>query len=191
MTDSRTPEQIEIDALRAHNAELLTDLKAAKRQAGELAAQVEALAGERDTAQASLQAATVGQPVQAMLERVATVPKLLKGLLDEHGYTFASEDGRIVMRDRDGKVPQILSIAGGKTTARDMAFTEDDLTRLLCEDWTTSDKRSAAANDFAHVIKAPQVSGCGSRESVRTSGVATSSTAAPASTPAASPYGIR
>lgn len=190
MTDSRTPQEIEIDTLRSHNAELLAELKAAKRQAGELTEQVATLTGERDTAHADLQAATVGQPVNAMLERIATVPKLLKGLLDEHGYTFANEDGRIVMRDRDGKVPQILSIAGGKTTSRDMAFTEDDMTRLLCEDWATVDKRSAAANDFAHVIKAPHVSGCGTKESVRTNGIATSSAASTA-TPGPSPYGIR
>lgn len=148
--------QVEIDALRTQNAELLTEAKAAKRQLREQADQLQTLTTERDQALTQVRELAVGQPVRQMLERIGVAPDVLQFMLDKHGYQFSHEDGRIVVRDKDGNVPKIWeSGSGGKGEPREVTFTEADLTTMLCESWAERSERSAAANDFGYLIKAP------------------------------------
>ena len=103
MTD-KTPEQIEIDTLRAHNAELLADLKTAKANSKTLAAQVDSLTAKRDQAAAQVQALTIGQPVQAMAERVATLPDVFVAEFERRGWRFEHTDAGLVIRDAEGNL---------------------------------------------------------------------------------------
>ncbi|HZX76161.1 hypothetical protein [Lysobacter sp.] len=148
--------QVEIDALRTQNAELLAEAKAAKRQLRDQAEQVQALTTERDQALTQVRELAVGQPVRQMLERISVAPDVLQVMLDKHGYQFAHEDGRIVVRDKDGGIPKIWERgSGGKGEPREVVFTEADLTTMLCEAWAEPSNRSPTANEFGHLIKAP------------------------------------
>lgn len=165
MTDN-TPDLQELERLRAHNTQLLAELKEAKADAKRLSGELQAAQEARDATGAQLRAMTIGQPVAAMLERISTAPDVLQIMLEKHGFRFELEDGRIVMRDRDGNVPEILEGATktSEGTRRAVRFADDDLSKLLCEDWRPWDQRSEAAKSFASVIKAPEAAGGGAKD---------------------------
>lgn len=190
MTDN-TPDTQELDRLRAHNAQLLTELKEAKADAKRLSGELEAAQQARDTAQAQVQAVTIGAPLRAMLERISTAPDVLQIMLDKQGYQFALEDGRLVMRDHEGNVPEILEGAtnASKGTRRPVRVTDEDLVHLLCEEWHPWDQRSEAARSFASVIKAPEVTGGGAKDRGPAGDLPAPKREAPAA--AANAYGIR
>lgn len=160
----KTPEQAEIEALRAQNAELLGELKTAKGEAKRLAGELQAATTERDQARTEMHRLTVGQPVQALLARIGAAPDVLQLMLDKYGFRFEMEDGQIVMRDQDGNVPQVWPRgSGGTGESRPVTFTADDIASLLSEDWHVWDQRSERAKSFATVLRAPEVTGGGAR----------------------------
>lgn len=184
--------QVEIEALRTQNAELLTEAKAAKRQLRDQAEQLQTLTTERDQARAEVNDLAVGQPVRQMLERISVAPDILQVMLDKHGYQFAREDGRIVVRDKDGNVPKVWERGSrGKGDPRDVAFTEEDLKTLLCEDWNDWKDCSETAKGFAHLIKADNVSGGGAGLPWRGSSSTTQRKDPPAAPAAMSGVGLR
>lgn len=162
MTD-KTPEQIEIETLRAHNAELLADLKAAKASGKTLAAQVESLTAERDQAAAQVQALTIGQPVQAMAERIATLPDLFIAEFERRGWHFEHTDAGLVIRDAEGN-PAMLQDSE-KDEPREARFTEADVRALCLEEWKPASDRHPSRQRFAHLIKADDIRGCGAMQS--------------------------
>ncbi|PNS07835.1 hypothetical protein [Solilutibacter silvestris] len=181
-----TPEQIEIERLRTHNAALLDELKGLKADNKRLGDELTTAHGERDAALAQVESFAVGDPVKRMLDDVSPCPDLMKHLLDREGYTFARENGAIVMRDRDSNIPKIMD----GTTERDMAFTAADLWAVLGEPHKLLEQRSEVAREFAFTFKAPAVNGGGAGPS---HGRVTYPPApTPAPTPTASPaLGIR
>lgn len=191
-TDQTTREaveaQVELARLREHNEALLAELKKVRADVKRQASELEALTAERDQALADVQDTRLGQPVRQMLERISVAPDVLQIMLDRHGYRFAHEDGRIVLRDREGNVPKIVEGSREKPQEREVLFTETDLRRLLCEEWQPPAERSDAAAAFATVIRAHEASGGGARPS---GGASPGPAAAP--TPAHKPvtFGIR
>ncbi|MEW9570854.1 hypothetical protein ABQJ54_03765 [Rhodanobacter sp. Si-c] len=161
MTDQKTPEQIEIDTLRAHNAELLADLKAAKANAKASAEQVTALTGERDAALAQVRAVTIGQPVQAMAERISNLPDVFIAEIERNGWRFEHDGAGIVLRDADGKPVMLRDGA----TEREAKFTEADLRTACLQDWKAASERTDSASRFAHLILMPYASGGGAGHS--------------------------
>lgn len=121
-------DQAEIEALRAHNAELLADLRKAKAKAKELGEQLESLTLERDEARATVQAVKLDSPVSNMAERVSLAPELFLTQWAKE-YAFVLDGDAIVIRDKEGK-PATLKDEKGKQ--RDATFTEADI-RALCE----------------------------------------------------------
>lgn len=182
---NKTPEQIEIDTLRAHNAELLADLKTAKANSKTLAAQVDSLTAERDQAAGQVQALTIGQPVQAMAERVATLPDVFVAEFERRGWHFEHTDAGLVIRDAEGNPAMLQDSA--KDEPREAKFTEADVRALCLEEWKPAGERHASRERFASLIKAIPASGCGAMPSSRV-------TQAPGTTTQAEPatqYGLR
>lgn len=139
----------EIERLRAHNAELLADLKTAKREAKDLAGQLEAVTAERDAARADYQGIALDAPVKQMAERLAVLPD---HFLAEFGkrYTFARDESGIVVRDLEGNP---ATIKDDKGKPRPALFTEADI-RTLCSE-------SDAVQVFNHLLIGSMASGGG------------------------------
>lgn len=176
MTDM-TPDQKEIEALRAHNAELLGDLKRFKAQTKELATQVEALTGERDNANAAVQAVRLDSPVANMLERVSLAPELFAHQFAKE-YTFTLTDDGIAIHDLEGNPAQLTDDKG---KARPAQFTEDDIRKL-----TDASPHKAAFAPITIVCRASGGGAPGSRGGFH------SATAKPGKpSPSPSPYGLR
>ncbi|WNK19362.1 hypothetical protein P1P91_10910 [Halomonas piscis] len=99
----------ELHRLRSHADDLLTEVKAVKKERNELREQVEALTGERDAAQGELNRVTVEEPRRAVFEEVAAKPEVADALerevlhhadiaddgalLDKAGEPLKGEDG--------------------------------------------------------------------------------------------------
>lgn len=164
---SQTPEQIEIETLRAHNAELLADLKTAKGNAKKLAEQAETMTAERDAATAQVQALTIGQPVQAMAERIATLPDVFIAEVERRGLRFEHTGTGLVIRDAEGAPVMLQDDAKGEP--REAQFTEADLRALCLEEWKPASDRHASRERFAAIIKASPASGGGAIPSGRVS----------------------
>lgn len=180
-----TSEQIEIDSLRNHNAELLAELKAAKAASKQLTTQVESLTSERDQALTTLREETVGRPVRALVSRVATLPDHFEVEFERRGYQFVPTDAGIQIQDAEGNVPQVQDHEG--STPRDCTFTAADISSLVLERWKPEAERHPSAIAFSHMVIAPHVSGSGATPSGHAS-PASHQAPAPA---APAPFGIR
>lgn len=159
MTDQNAHER-EIESLRNHNAELLTELKAAKASAKSLAEQVEALTAERDAARTEVRNLSVEQPVSAMLERIGAAPDILRLALDKHGLRFDLVDGKVTLLDADGERP---TVADAKGVQRPVEFTADDLADYLAP--KNAVQWDARQREFACLLKGTGVSGSGAASS--------------------------
>lgn len=144
----QTPEQKEIEALRAHNTELLADLKKAKAGTKDAQAQVEALTAERDEARAQAKAVTLDAPVMQMAERVSVSPDLFLTAFGRH-YQFTHDGEAVAIHDKDGNP---ATLKNDKGEARPATFTEEDV-RALCD---VADKAT-----FDHLIVGSRATGGG------------------------------
>lgn len=141
----------ELESLRAHNAELLADLKKAKAKAKELGEQLEAVTAERDQAHAAVQATKLDQPVAELLARVSLAPEAFGTMFRQDGYTFALDGDQVVIRDKYGNVPTLKDDKGKPRPAQ---FTADDVAALA--------EASPRRSEYMHVLKAhSQASGGG------------------------------
>lgn len=143
----------EIESLRAHNAELLADLKKAKAAAKDAQSQVEVLTGERDEMAARVQALALDGPVSQMLERVAISPKAF-ALQWGQEFDFTLDGDKVAIRDKEGN-PAMVKEEGGKL--RPAEFTEDDIRKL-------SDQ-SPNRDVYNHFVIASCASGSGAQGS--------------------------
>ena len=180
--------QAEIDSLRNHNAELLAELKAAKAAAKSLTTEVENLTIERDQAVTTLQDETVGRPARVLVERVATLPDHFETEFKARGYQFVHTPQGIVIHDADGKVPQVQDHEG--STPRECTFTAADLSCLVLERWKPEAERHPSAKAFGHLVRAPDISGGGARDS-GPGRVAPAANPSPAPAAAPASFGLR
>lgn len=177
MTDM-TPEQKEIEALRAKNIELLGKLKKVQGERDTAQTALEAATGERDNALGAVKALKLDQPVAAMLERVSLAPELFAAQWSKE-YTFAMTDDGIAIHDLDGN-PAIVTDDKGKP--RSAQFTEGDI-NLLCD-------QSPHKAIFDHVVIGSRASGGGASGS-RGSGASFPTGKPGKPSPSPSPYGLR
>lgn len=161
MTD-QTAEQKEIETLREHNAELLADLKKARRKITELSEQAETLSTERDGAKDELVSITLQKPVEAMLERVSVLPEHFQTEFKAKGYSFELEDGKVVIKTSDGSRAMLID---GYKKSREAQFTEDDLKCLVLEEWLPVSERSPHAENFTKLVVGSWATGGGARGS--------------------------
>ena len=191
--------QVEIEALRTKNVELLAELKTAKAAAKEAQDALATLQGERDAAVADVRALRLDGPVARVLDEVAVDPELFRTLWDKH-YTFALDDaGAVAIFDKDGNVATVTE--GGSTTTggnrrgkrpettrvlgkeRPARFTAEDV-RLLCD--ASPDKPR-----FDHVLRGFSGYGGGAVGNYNPRALA-AAVSATTDTPAApSPFGLR
>lgn len=167
----KTPEQKEIDALREHNAELLADLRKARKKLAELTEQAEALTAERDAAHVEVRRIKLERPVQAMLERVALLPEHFLSEFNARGYRFELEGDDVVIRDSDGN-PALLGEAkrgphGSEVQMREAQFTEDDIRALVWEEWLPEEQRSPRVANFHKLVIGSRATGGGAPGSRR------------------------
>lgn len=116
----------EIESLRAHNGELLGDLKKAKASAKDAQAQLEALTVERDEALARTKSVMLDKPVADMLARVSLAPELFAHQFAKE-YTFVQTDDGIAVHDLEGRPAKVTDDKGKPRPAQ---FTEADIRKL-------------------------------------------------------------
>lgn len=154
----KTPEEIEIETLRNHNAELLADLKKSRKKVSELTADIESVTKERDQKEAELVEINLNQPVQHMLERISTMPEYFLAEFNLKGYKFVRENGEIVVRDNDDRPIEFIDMHKKK---REVKFTEDDIKRLSLEEWLPKSERSKHVPNFEKLVIYSRASGGG------------------------------
>lgn len=160
MTDKT--DNTELETLRAHNVDLLAELKTAKTDRARLTSELEARTGERDTAAAEVRRFKLGLPVRAMLEDVA-VPGMeatWHAEFNRAGYHFDLDGDAPVVRDAEGNPP---TVQGPKDEEpRPVQFTYDDLVLLVCGRGNVPmDKQTPAQRAFASLTLASKASGAG------------------------------
>lgn len=155
---AKTPEHSELEALRAHNTQLLTELKEAKRKAGELASQMETVTIDRDEATAAVKRLTIEPVVNAALEAsMALPPHMVRPLLEhQYGYTFDLQDGKVVMF----KAGELVYDGHGKP----VEITKDGLQAHFGNE-------SQETPDFRHLLRASGASGSGAGQSTGDFGI--------------------
>ncbi|QIB66972.1 hypothetical protein [Kineobactrum salinum] len=169
----KTPEQQEIETLREHNADLLADLKKVRKKLAEAVEHSEALSTERDTAQGDLRRLMLEKPVNAMLDRVAVLPKHFRTEFESRGYRFELDNENVVIRDTEGNPAMIDD--------REATFTEADIKDLVLEGWKPEKERSDHVENFAKLVIGSRASG----------GVGTGTGHAPKPAPERLPTGLR
>lgn len=128
-----TPEALasELESLRAHNAELLADLRKAKDSAKDAQAALQAAETARDEAHDRYQRAALRVPVERLTDSETLDGPFFRDLFARH-YTFALDaDDRVVIHDLDGN-PATVPDKEGKTE-RPAAFTRDDIVALCAK----------------------------------------------------------
>lgn len=189
--------QSEIERLRAKNAELLGELKAAKASATEAQEAAAATGAELDVTRAEVRSLRLDAPVASLLGDVAIDADLFAQVFGRH-YRFDLDDqNRVAIFDQDGNPATVVDtppmVSGGNArsqrpntqqaagTPRPATFTAADVRKLA--------ESSPDAEAFGRLLVGSRASG-GGAIGVR-GGNATASTAKPDATPAASPYGLR
>ncbi len=189
--------QSEIERLRAKNAELLGELKAAKASATDAQTAAETVTAERDAARAEVRALRLDEPVNGLLRDVAVDADLFAQVFGRH-YRFDLDDqNRIAIFDQDGNPATVVdmppTVSGGNArsqrpntqqtagTRRPATFTADDVRKLA--------EASPDAESFGRLLAGSRASGGGA--SGMRGGVAPVVTAKPDTSAAPQPFGIR
>lgn len=152
----KTPEQIEIESLRNHNAELLNDLKKAKAKVNTLTEELDAMTKDRDAKVNEYKSVTLDGPVNDMLNRISVMPEYFQSEFNARGYEFSFKNGQIVVQDASGNR---IKFTDEKGKLREVEFCEADIKRLVLEEGIAKDDRTEHAHKFEHLIKASMASG--------------------------------
>ncbi|PBS11934.1 hypothetical protein CMZ82_12415 [Lysobacteraceae bacterium NML93-0792] len=187
----------EIERLRAKNAELLGELKAAKATATEAQEAAAATGAELEATRAEVRSLRLDAPVASLLGDVAIDADLFGQVFARHYRFELDADGRVAILDAEGKPAMVADSAplhtGGNARTqkpdaqqaqakpRPAMFTAADVRKLA--------ESSPDAEAFARLLVGSRASG-GGAIGVR-GATATAATAKPDATPAASPYGLR
>ena len=189
--------QGEIERLRAKNAELLGELKAAKATATESQTALDAACSERDAARAEVRGLRLDAPVAGLLRDVAIDADLFGQVFARH-YRFELDDnGRVAILDAEGNPATVVDAGtlhtGGnarqersqtaltKGKPRPATFTAEDVRKLA--------EATPDAEAFSHLLIGSRASGGGA--SGARGGLLSPSATTPQPKPAASPYGLR
>lgn len=154
-TTEATPEALatELESLRAHNSELLADLRKAKDSAKDAQAALQAAETARDEAHDRYQRAALRVPVESLTDHETLDGPFFRDLFARH-YQFALDDNdAVVIRDLDGN-PAMVPAKEGKPE-RAAAFTRDDIV-ALCDASPTKDM-------FDRVLVGSRASGGGAQ----------------------------
>ena len=158
----------ELSRLRAHNADLLADLREAKAAAREAqAAQAQAEAA-RDEALQRYKHAALDVPVRNLIDHETFEGKgeLFRELFSR-SYTFAlDDDARVVIHDRDGNPVEIKGNEG--EAPRHAEFNRDDIMALI--------KTTDHADVLGSIYRGSRASGGGAGGGIRGGGVPAMST---------------
>ena len=179
---TNTTAAAELEALRAHNAELLADLRKAKEAAKDAQAALLDAETARDTAHERYLQAALRGPVERLTDYETKDGPFFRELF-ARSYKFAlDDDGGIVIRDLEGK-PATIAGKDGKPE-REAAFTRDDI-MALCAKTPHSDM-------FDHIIIGSRASGGGAMGGLRPAGHTTPTASKPASdAKPANEFGLR
>ncbi len=197
-TDTTTDAlQGEVERLRAKNAELLAELKAAKSTANESQTALEVACSERDAAAGEVRALRLDGPVSALLADVAVDADLFAQVFARHYRFDLDADGRVAILDAEGKPAMVTDIAAvhtGGNARHERPQTHPSAGKPRPATFTAADVRKLAesstdADAFGHLLAGSRASG-GGAIGVRGSTVA-ANTAKPGAAPVASPYGLR
>ena len=171
MTDTDNTEiTAEIERLRAKNAELLDELKAAKGKATESGREVEAL-------RAQVEDSRLHRPVADLLSKVLVSSKYSAAELAEHFKFELNEAGEIEMRDTEGKPVLITEKVDGESVTRPIKLEEQEVWRYLAHDY----------QKLNHIVRSSKATGGGASGS-NSSGVPTRKTP---SAPKGEGFGLR
>ncbi|WP_322529312.1 hypothetical protein R5R73_07420 [Salinicola sp. LHM] len=107
--------QTEIDALKAKNAELLDELKRAKksRESEGLKEQVEKLEAEKGELADQIHQLTFEKPVNEFFKSVCPAASALRQTFSEHFDIARGEDGKFYINDKDGN-PTLKAVKVGQ-----------------------------------------------------------------------------
>ena len=147
MTPNNTPEatlealQAELERLRTKNAELLTELKAAKSTAADALTAQAALQGERDTATAEIRRLSLDHPVEALLELLSVDAEIFRTMLARE-FTFALDGDQIVILDLQGNR---ATVPGRDNKPRPAELTAEDVCSLC--------RTSPHSDRYDHVLR--------------------------------------
>ena len=140
----------EIERLRAKNAELLAELKAAKGKATESGSEVETL-------RAQVEDYRLHRPVADLLGKVLVASKYAAAELAEHFKFELNEAGEIEMRDTEGKPVLITEKVDGESVTRPIRLEEDEVWQYLAHDY----------QKLNHIVRGSKATGGGAQSNGR------------------------
>lgn len=185
----------EVERLRSHNAELLTELKAAKAKATTLQSQLSATTDERDAALAQLRTLRLDDPVRELLNEIAQpgTTDVVARMLQERGIVFDLEGDEIVVRDGDGNPAAVIDPPTRNAPApkpRPAKFDASDLKLLMTEEGKPEAERHPLAQAFPRLMVGSKASGSGSTGGAGRHSPTAPATPAAAAVPAPKTFGL-
>ncbi len=163
--ENNASDAAELERLRAHNTQLLSELKTTKTKASDLQTQLSAVTGERDAALTEVRSLRLDIPVREMLEGIAlpgTAPVLAQ-LIAARGYSFDLDGEQIVIRDADGKPASVIEPPtkqnGPASKPRAAKFDATDLKLLMMEDGLPQADRHELVPTFSQFIVGSRAAG--------------------------------
>ena len=167
--ENNASDAAELERLRAHNTQLLSELKTTKTKATDLQTQLSAVNGERDAALTEVRSLRLDIPVREMLEGIALpgTASVLAQLITARGYSFDLDGEQITIKDASGNPATVTDPPTSKTAPaskpRAAKFDADDLKLLMMEDGLPQADRHELVKTFSQFIVGSRARGGGSQ----------------------------